>query len=388
VVGLQESKHASLHRDAAPDRHWHCPHRLPSVGKERAAQRLGEHPCPPCPGSPPASRREPLGKRREGGGWQDGTVPRSAARDTRKAAAAAARWLVTAGKRATPEAAGRPAAFSATWSAWPYFDDDFKISPRRGAAGRWGLVGSVEEGTGRNCGGLLGTVPKVPCHLPGVQHVARSFGLKVPKLLGTWYQPALLLARRDPAGLARPCPNDGWREAGRTQDAGTQQMHFVTWPRGVCVCWGKGWLGVWAHLLPLPASAGSLCTHRQQGPKGTAHGSLDFYPAVQTGRRQIRVSVGISSCQRHPQPLWASGGASSLQPGPPPTHGHPNAASEFGRCTFHPPLGHCSPSSFPLEQDPAGDGDARGCPPPRPCQGRIPPAGPYVAMTKLDVRGR
>lgn len=142
-----------------------------------------------------------------------------------------------------------------------------------------------------------------------------------------------------------------------------QQMHFVTRPRGVCVCWGKGWLGVWVHLLPLPASAGSLCTHGWQGPKGTAHGSLDFYPAVQTGRRQIRVSVGISSCQRHPQPLQAGSGASSLQLSPEPTHGHPIAASAFGRWTFHPParlFSPSSPSSFPLEQDPAGNGGAQG----------------------------
>lgn len=114
-------------------------------------------------------------------------------------------------------------------------------------------------------------------------------------------------------------------------------MHFVTRPRGMYVGWGKGWLGVWVHLLPLPANAGSLCTHERQGSKGTAHSSLDFYPAVQTGRRQIRVSVGISSCQRHPQPLWAGGRASSLQPGPSPTHGCSNAQGEFGRCSFHAP---------------------------------------------------
>lgn len=114
-------------------------------------------------------------------------------------------------------------------------------------------------------------------------------------------------------------------------------MHFVTRPRGMYAGWGKGWLGVWVHLLPLPANAGSLCTHERQGSKGTAHSSLDFYPAVQTGRRQIRVSVGISSCQRHPQPLWAGGRASSLQPGPSPTHGCSNAQGEFGRCSFHAP---------------------------------------------------
>lgn len=156
----------------------------------------------------------------------------------------------------------------------------------------------------------------------------------------------------DPAGFTHPCPNNGWKEAGEDTGAGTQQMHFITQPRGVCVCWGKGWLGVWVHLLPLPANAGSLCTHGRQGPKGTAHGSLDFYPAVQTGRRQIRVSVGISSCQRHPQPLWVGSRASSLQRGLSHTHGHPNTAS------FPPEL--CSPSSFPLEQVLASDGDAHG----------------------------
>lgn len=166
--------------------------------------------------------------------------------------------------------------------------------------------------------------------------MSRRFGPKVPKPVGTWDTPAPFLAWEGPHKAHPPLPKQRWREAGEDTGVGTQQMHFVTRPRGVCVCWGKGCLGVWAHLLPLPASAGSLCTHGRQGPKGTAHGSLDFYPAVQTGRRQIRVSVGISSCQRHPQPLQAGGRASSLQPSPLPTHGHPSAASEFGTCMFHP----------------------------------------------------
>lgn len=95
-------------------------------------------------------------------------MPRSAPRDTRKATTAAALWLVTAGKRAMLEAAGRPAVFSATWCALLYFDD-FKISPRRGAARRE-LVGSAEEGTGRNCRGLLETVPRVPGHGARLPH--------------------------------------------------------------------------------------------------------------------------------------------------------------------------------------------------------------------------
>lgn len=199
------------------------------------------------------------------------------------------------------------------------------------------------------------------CHLPGVQlarsHVSQEVWTKGPKAGGEVGSTSPFLCMGgDPTGLTHPCPNDGWREAGEDTGAGTQQMHFVTRPRGMCVCWGKGYLGVWVHLLPLPASAGSLCTHGQQGPKGTARGSLDFYPAVQTGRRQIRVSVGISSCQRHPQPLWAGGRASSLLPGPSPICRHPNAEGEFGRCTIHRRTGLRSPSSFPL----AGDDDAWG----------------------------
>lgn len=177
----------------------------------------------------------------------------------------------------------------------------------------------------------------------------------------------------DPAGFIQPCPSNGWKEAGEDTGAGTQQMHFVTQPRGVCVCWGKGWLGVWVHLLPLPANAGSLCTHGRQGPKGTAHGSLDFYPAVQTGRRQIRVSVGISSCQRHPQPLWVGGRASSLQCGLSHTHGHPNTASEFGRSTFH-----LSQNSVPIRASPLSKSllvmlmPRAGLSPPHPLSGQDP----------------
>lgn len=163
-------------------------------------------------------------------------------------------------------------------------------------------------------------------------------------------------------------------DAGRREamGGGAEQMHFVTRSRGVCVCRGKGCLGVWVHLLPLPASAGSLCTHGWQGPKGTAHGSLDFYPAVQTGRRQIRVSVGISSCQQHPQPLWAGIGASSLCPSPSAPCRPPSTAGEFGRCTFHP-----HQDSVPLPTAVcrlllADNSDAQCCHHPTPCQGRTP----------------
>lgn len=54
-------------------------------------------------------------------------MPSSAPWDTGKAAAAAALRFVTAGNCAMPEAA----MLSATCCAWPYFDDYFKISPRR-----------------------------------------------------------------------------------------------------------------------------------------------------------------------------------------------------------------------------------------------------------------
>lgn len=166
--------------------------------------------------------------------------------------------------------------------------------------------------------------------------MSRRFEPKVPKLVGTQCPPAPFLAQGGPCMVHPSLPKWQMQGAGEDMGGGTQQMHFVTRSRGVCVCRGKGCLGVWAHLLPLPASAGSLCTHGWQGPKGTAHGSLDFYPAVQTGRRQIRVSVGISSCQRHPRPLWASSGASSLCPSPSSPCRPPNTAGEFGRCTFHP----------------------------------------------------
>lgn len=38
---------------------------------------------------------------------------------------------------------------SATCSAWPYFDDGFKVSPRRGKAGQRQLMESAEGGAGR-----------------------------------------------------------------------------------------------------------------------------------------------------------------------------------------------------------------------------------------------
>lgn len=166
--------------------------------------------------------------------------------------------------------------------------------------------------------------------------MSRRFEPKVSKLVGTQCPPAPFLAQGGPCMVHPSLPKRQMQGAGEDMGGGTQQMHFVTRSRGVCVCRGKGCLGVWAHLLPLPASAGSLCTHGWQGPKGTAHSSLDFYPAVQTGRHQIRVSVGISSCQRHPRPLWVSSGASSLCPSPSSPCRPPNTAGEFGRCTFHP----------------------------------------------------
>lgn len=85
---------------------------------------------------------------------------------------------------------------------------------------------------------------------------------------------------------------------GRTWERGHSRCISSAGLRAVCVL-GEGVLAVWAYLWPLLTSACSLCTHRLQQPKGTAHSSLDFYPAVQTGRRLIRVSVGISCCQRH-----------------------------------------------------------------------------------------
>lgn len=164
--------------------------------------------------------------------------------------------------------------------------------------------------------------------------MSRRFEPKVPKLVGTWCPPAPFLAQAGPCMVHPSLPKWQVQGAGEDMGGGKEQMHFVTRSRGVCVCRGKGCLGVWVHLLPLPASAGSLCTHGWQGPKGTAHGSLDFYPAVQTGRRQIRVSVGISSCQRHPQPLWAGSGASSLCPHLPA--GHPTPQVNLGDAHFAP----------------------------------------------------
>lgn len=98
--------------------------------------------------------------------------------------------------------------------------------------------------------------------------MARVWGVwtKGPKADGDMGFTASLLVWREPCGTHPSLPKGWWREeAGEDTGFGTQQMHFVTHPRGVCVCWGKGCLGVWVHLLPLPASAGSLCTHRTQG---------------------------------------------------------------------------------------------------------------------------
>lgn len=48
---------------------------------------------------------------------------------------------------------------SATCCAWPYFDDYFKISPRRVQAG--GV--STGEVMGRKHRDLKGTAPRIPC---------------------------------------------------------------------------------------------------------------------------------------------------------------------------------------------------------------------------------
>lgn len=76
--------------------------------------------------------------------------------------------LVTAGKRAMPEAAG----IFGTWCAWPYFDDDsFEEGQRE-------PVGSMEDGAGRSCRGFLGTVPKGSLFLnPGFPHKDAHVGL-------------------------------------------------------------------------------------------------------------------------------------------------------------------------------------------------------------------
>lgn len=159
--------------------------------------------------------------------------------------------------------------------------------------------------------------------------------------------------------------------AGEDMGGGTEQMHFVTRSRGVCVCRGKGCLGVWVHLLPLPASAGSLCTQGWQGPKGTAHGSLDFYPAVQTGRRQIRVSVEF-----HPVngTRSLSGLAVEHLPSvsaPRLPAGHPTPQVNLGDAHFA-PTRTLFPSPLLSAGSPLADSDARCCHHPIPCQARIP----------------
>lgn len=150
---------------------------------------------------------------------------------------------------------------------------------------------------------------------------------------------------------------------GRTWEWGHSRCISSAGLRGVCVL-GEGVLGVWVHLWPLPASACSLCTHRLQQPKGTAHSSLDFYPTVQTGRRLIRVSVGISCCQRHRELLQGGGRASSLCVALsfPQAPKCPTAHCSLGRRPIHPstfPL--MAPAPFPLPLQPVLATDALLC---------------------------
>lgn len=76
---------------------------------------------------------------------------------------AAVLWLVTAGKCAMLEAAGRTCwECSATCCAWPYFDDGFKISPRKGKARQWELMESAEEEQRETVGSCRGQSPGSP----------------------------------------------------------------------------------------------------------------------------------------------------------------------------------------------------------------------------------